>query len=89
MFLEFLNETRVFHESEAMADALRLQGYCIVEVGVLRIRRAASVKQCLTSVKHEGYVQIQFFARFSERKELFLIKPYVVRPVFSSYKIET
>lgn len=40
---EFLEQVRVLHEGETMADALRVEGDCVVEIGFFGIVGAACV----------------------------------------------
>lgn len=53
-FSEFLEQMRVLHQGEAMADALRVEGDCVVKVGFCRVAGAACVEERFTSVEHEG-----------------------------------
>lgn len=36
-FLELLNKVRMLHESKAMSNALCIEHYCVIEVGVVRV----------------------------------------------------
>lgn len=88
-FPKFLEQVRVLHEGEAVADALRVEGDCVVEIGFCGVVRATCVKERFAGVEHKGDFQIQCFACFLKGNELGSVKVNMVGAVFGADEIES
>lgn len=71
-----------------MTDALSSESHSIVQVRLAWILRATCVKQRLTGMKQERYLEAPGFTRGSECHKFFLVIADVVRSIFCTYKIE-
>jgi hypothetical protein len=86
--LESLNQMWMFHQSEAVANALSVKDDGVIQVGVCGVIRATSVEQCLAGVEQERYDQTFGFACLLKGNELLLIEPNVIWSILRTDQIE-
>jgi hypothetical protein len=78
----------MFGKREPMANTLRMEKDGIEQVRVARIARTSSVKKSLSSMKQEGYFDVQFLASFLHGNQLFPIIANMIWPILCSNKIK-
>lgn len=93
-FVILLDQMRMFHQCEAMANTFGSQQSGVIQVGVSWVAGAPSVEECLSCVEQERNferlaIDESGFACLLESKKLRSVEPNVVWPVLCTNQVKS